>query len=245
MQPGIEMPSAILNKIFQLEYNDKDLVRLGPNKDGGYVVNKSALDEADVLYTFGVGREFGFESDFLLSYPDKNVKMFDHTCDDPTAGLLSNCKFIKEPLKIEDEGNFNSLEIYLKKFKDLNKKIFLKVDVENYEYVFFRNIEKKEYLFQNITGMVFEFHELSNYLRFIEFISIICYLKNFFHITHIHGNNFANAININGEIIPETVEISFRSKNTNLIFTKKNKVKFPKSLDFPNYTKKEDIEFVI
>lgn len=235
----------LFKKIFQLECNDEDLLRLGPKMDGGYVVNKSSLDEADVLYSYGVGGDFGFECDFLSLYPNKNVKMFDHTCDDPTNEIILNCKFIKEPLEVKNEGAFNSFEAHLKRFDDLNKKVFLKVDTEGYEYIFFEHIEKKEHLFNNIVGMVFEFHELSNYLRLIEFISIIVYLRNFFYITHVHGNNCARLINIGGETIPETIEVSFRSRKTDLVFTKKDKIKFPKVLDFPNSPYKKEIEFVI
>lgn len=236
----------ILDKVFQLEYNDEDLFRVGPQSDGGYVVNKSALDEAEVLYTYGVENEYRFEEQFLSLYPNKNVKMFDHTVNDPSHGKLNNCKFVKEALKVDNDGDFNSFEDHLIRFKDINKKVFLKVDVESYEYEFFRDIEKKDYLFKNITGMVFEFHELNNYIKFLEFCLILNYLRKYFYITHVHANNHTGIIDLQGELLPQTVEVSFRSRKTNIKFERLSNVNFPKTgLDFPNAKNVGDISFII
>ena len=41
-----------------------DLIRLGNTKDGGYVITKRMLDNADFLVSMGVGYEYSFEIDF-------------------------------------------------------------------------------------------------------------------------------------------------------------------------------------
>jgi hypothetical protein len=53
-------------------------VRLGTNRDGGYVVYKRLLDKTDILFTYGVGFEVSFEEDFN-ALTKKRVVMFDPT----------------------------------------------------------------------------------------------------------------------------------------------------------------------
>jgi len=50
----------MFSEIFK-PYKTNNLIRLGPNEDGGYVVNKSAIINADMLISFGLGSEFRFE----------------------------------------------------------------------------------------------------------------------------------------------------------------------------------------
>jgi hypothetical protein len=56
----------------------KNKIRLGSRWDGGYVVYKKALDQTDVLMTYGVGWDVAFEEDFN-SLTGKEVYMFDPT----------------------------------------------------------------------------------------------------------------------------------------------------------------------
>lgn len=56
----------------------KNKIRLGSRWDGGYVVYKKALDQTDVLMTYGVGWDVAFEEDFN-SLTGKEAYMFDPT----------------------------------------------------------------------------------------------------------------------------------------------------------------------
>ena len=42
------------------------LIRLGNNKDGGYVISNLALKKSDTLISFGLGDNFSFEKNFLI-----------------------------------------------------------------------------------------------------------------------------------------------------------------------------------
>jgi hypothetical protein len=53
-------------------------VRLGRNRDGGYVVYNRLIPETDVLFTYGVGWEISFEEEFN-KVTGKKVLMFDPT----------------------------------------------------------------------------------------------------------------------------------------------------------------------
>jgi hypothetical protein len=52
--------------------------RLGPRRDGGYIVYEPLLRETDALVTYGVGWNIGFEEDFN-KLTGKEVRMFDPT----------------------------------------------------------------------------------------------------------------------------------------------------------------------
>ena len=53
-----------LLKIFQpLECSE--LVRIGRENDGGYLVDKESIDQSDFLLSFGIDHDWSFEQDFL------------------------------------------------------------------------------------------------------------------------------------------------------------------------------------
>ena len=56
-----------------------DLVRLGKNNDGGYLVCKNSITETDCLISFGINDDFSFEEDFKNK---KNIPIFAY---DPTT----------------------------------------------------------------------------------------------------------------------------------------------------------------
>jgi hypothetical protein len=55
------------------------LIRLGNNKDGGYVVSKLAVKKTDTLISLGLGDNFTFEKDFLYHRKLANIFVYDHT----------------------------------------------------------------------------------------------------------------------------------------------------------------------
>jgi hypothetical protein len=54
-----------------------DLIRVGPGRDGGYVVNERAIRQSKYLMSFGVNDDWTFELDFLNRKPDVQVSCFD------------------------------------------------------------------------------------------------------------------------------------------------------------------------
>ena len=56
----------------------KNLVRIGPEKDGGYVVPKSVIRATEVLFGLGVSDDWKFEEEFK-KLSNCNVICYDHT----------------------------------------------------------------------------------------------------------------------------------------------------------------------
>ncbi|MBX9723538.1 MAG: FkbM family methyltransferase, partial [Candidatus Obscuribacterales bacterium] len=67
------------NKKALLPIEYPDLIRLGKHNDGGYVVPKSAIDNVNLLLTFGVANDWSFEQDFRKLNPTARIDAYDHT----------------------------------------------------------------------------------------------------------------------------------------------------------------------
>ena len=44
---------------------NSNLIRLGRNLDGGYIVDSSIIQKCDTLITFGLGPDWSFELDYI------------------------------------------------------------------------------------------------------------------------------------------------------------------------------------
>ena len=67
-----------------------DLVRIGRDNDGGYLVSKSDVEKSDMLIAFGVNDDWSFEQDFKKM---KNVEVFAYDAS------ISQKYFFKEIIK--------------------------------------------------------------------------------------------------------------------------------------------------
>src|SRR5687768_6491854 len=50
-----------------------DLVRLGRNRDGGYILNSRILNKINTLLTFGISTDWSFEADFYRLKSKENI----------------------------------------------------------------------------------------------------------------------------------------------------------------------------
>lgn len=69
-----------------------DLIRLGQDNDGGYLVEKESINKSNALITLGLGYDWSFEKDFSKKYK-KSIFCYDHTVN--YSGIKKLCrKFI-------------------------------------------------------------------------------------------------------------------------------------------------------
>ena len=80
-------------KIYNLDYKKK---RIGPKKDGGYILLDQVSNKTDYLYSFGVENNIDFEIDFYSRYRPKKIFLFDHTIK--KLPKKTKFKFIKKGL---------------------------------------------------------------------------------------------------------------------------------------------------
>tara|TARA_Y100000590_G_scaffold334931_1_gene381147 strand:- start:369 stop:1097 length:729 start_codon:yes stop_codon:yes gene_type:complete len=235
-----------LDKIFKpkLSY---ELVRLGKENDGGYLIGKNSLKNSDVLISYGIDDDWSFEKNFLKL--NKNTKLITF---DQNLNLIFLIKRIilnffrlfslkRKSYFLKSLFNFFDFIIFLRK-KNSNKKIFYgdtKNIAKNFTNIFFKiDIEGSEYrvidelieIQDKIQGVVIEFHYLDLLSERVKnFIS-----KFNLELVHIHPNNYAPIDKFGN---PVTIELTFEK---NFIVDGRDNI-LPNKLDMKNNPDGEDI----
>ena len=66
--------------VIDIKYNflkplkNSNLLRLGRNHDGGYIVDSAVINKCNTLITFGLGPDWSFELDAIKR--NKNIKIY-------------------------------------------------------------------------------------------------------------------------------------------------------------------------
>jgi hypothetical protein len=216
------MKNMTLPKILQPFYC-ADLIRIGKNNDGGYLVNKQDIIKSDRLVSFGIGDDISFEQDFY-SFNSCDIEAYDGTVDKPASFFEGNKEFYKKNIYR------NTIDCILNR-----SNTFLKCDIEGSEY------DILDYLISNsnlFSGIVIEFHEINKYVLFNELTNFIS--KTNLKLVHVHANN-NSYIETPTEIIPDCLELTFTSSN-NIEY--KKHIALPHTLDMPNEVSRLDIPIV-
>lgn len=215
-------------------------VRLGSDNDGGYIVNETILNQADVLYTYGVEYNCDFEIDFH-NRTSKPVHLYDHTVDFTPQN--ENLHFHKEGLSHISETDKKHFFEHLKENNDEDKKVLLKIDVEGAEYEFFENTDIEQ-LSKNVIGIVLEIHntgDVNNYRP--RATKILEKITNHFTLTHLHGNNSSPMIGSWWIAVPDTLELTFIRDDMFYAFHF-DRGQWPTELDMPNNPELQDFPLV-
>jgi hypothetical protein len=56
-----------------------NLIRLGRDNDGGYIIPKSLINNCDGLLSYGINKDWSFEDDFIKRKKNINIHCYDHT----------------------------------------------------------------------------------------------------------------------------------------------------------------------
>jgi len=235
--------NCFLPKSFKFK-QAKDLIRIGKDNDGGYLISKKDLLKSDFLLSLGICDDWSFEKNFL-----KKNKVPLHAYDASlNFNFLRNRNFsiIKKIKKIIPYKNFfNGENIHFKKFIGINnnkegfytlssvlddlkfKAIFLKIDIEGSEYRILDSIISNH---QKLSGLVIEFHDCDINLSKIEW-----FIKNFnLKLVHIHANN--HGLYDLDKKIPLVLELTF-SQYCEL----KDQLDLPHPLDMRNDNNRAEI----
>ena len=247
-------------------YQTENLIRLGHNRDGGYIITQEILDKSSNLLTFGLSDEFTFEEDFINLNKNSNIYVYDHTVT--KTFWIKN--FIFSLLHF-----FHNRSNFLRIFKYFNyKKLFKKKNVKHFKLrlrkdsqsipdsVSLKEIIDKgdivpEKTLLKIDIDMDEYRILDDIINFdflaliIEFTHtdlhqdrILKFLDNAknFKIIHIHGNNFDYPDENQN---PVYLEITFG--NIKYLNISNNLINYDlpiKNLDFQNDIKKKEIPIV-
>lgn len=189
-----------------------DLVRLGKDWDGGYVLSQRSVDAARALLSFGVNDDWSFDQDWHDQKPSDVIHSYDGTIqpDHWPQDLRDryNAFFGQHAQHIalnvaektdERHRGFPDIMTYLAR-----DPVFLKMDIEGGEWPLTESIMAHA---DAITGMVIEFHFTAR-LRQL-FCDTMRRYQQAFHIIHIHPNTSGGYA---GDNFPDVVEITFLNK---------------------------------
>lgn len=206
-----------------------DLIRLGRNNDGGYLVEKNSLKVSKALISFGLSFDQSFEKDFYNFHNKAPIHCYDHTVK--YSGIK---KFSRRSLL-----NILNIKYYsLLGFKNIIKNfftnnrihfrsaigigtnlvsinhvfdriatdhVFLKIDIEGSEYRILNDILRVQ---EKLSGLVIEFHNIDLHMdKILNFINNLSSLK----IVHIHGQNPGGKDYLDLKGDPIQIEVTFSS----------------------------------
>lgn len=215
-------------------------LRLGSNRDGGYVITDHILNQSGCLFTYGVGDNIDFELDFI-KLTNKKCKLFDHTINGSfidnyvsiTNGLLS---FYNEGLG--NDNNCKSFEHHYKQLQ-INEEVLLKIDVEGCEYDYFETADI-DFIKNTCNCILLEIHNIEDLQTQSRLITILQKINKHFMIFHIHGNNYSTTFKYKNFEIPNALELSFINKKYVQSYEKYKDYSLT-YLDFPNDSNQKDL----
>jgi Methyltransferase FkbM domain len=215
------------------------LVRLGNDRDGGYVM----LDEfADlrVAYSFGIGDNVSF--DLALAEAGLDVFQYDHTVPGPP---VAHERFRFRRVGLADHARE---EPALRRLQDIvaenghsgRADMLLKVDIEGAEWPMLASVPSEELLgFSQICLELHWFEHLAepNYLCAV--IQALGRLTCTHQVVHVHANNHRPVEIVGGVPIPGVIEATY-VRRLDHRFAPTRKL-FPTELDRPNDPTRPDI----
>ena len=220
-----------------------DLIRLGKNNDGGYLVEKNSFKSSKALISFGLSFDWSFEKDFHSFHNKAPIHCYDHTVK--YSGIK---KFSRRSLL----NIFNIKYLSLLGFKKIIKNFFLSRDYKKFftdnrvhfrsaigigtnlvsiddvfdriatDHVFLKiDIEGSEYRILNdilrvqekLSGLIIEFHNIDSHMEVI--LNFINNLSSL-KIVHIHGQNPGGKDYLDSKGDPIQIEVTFSNEKNYL-----------------------------
>jgi hypothetical protein len=223
---------SLLNKLRPIAC-DKELIRLGPTEDGGYLVPDD-LAGIEAAFSPGVAFCSGFEKDCA----DRGIKTFlaDGSVEKPSESH-ELFQFTKKHIGILTNVFSMTIDDWVRaSLPDSQGDLLLQMDIEGAEYEVIMGASDK--LLERFRIIVVEFHslnELWNKPFFQLASSVFEKLLQTHTCLHNHPNNFSGSVRIGGIELPEVTELTFLRKDRirNSSFVKV----FPQPLDNDNTQK--------
>jgi hypothetical protein len=207
-----------------------DLIRVGGSGDGGYLI---PIDLEGLEYCFSPG--VSTVSDFENQLADLHIKSFlaDHSVAKPPV-MRPEFVFDRKFLGASDRDPFFTLSTWKEKYLgDYRGDLLLQMDIEGFEYEVLLNTPDK--LLDQFRILVIEFHDLEKLFDPFGFrVQLSCFEKllQFFHVVHLHPNNYYRTVTRAGIEIPLCMEFTFLNKRR--VSSTRPQLVFPHNLDRDN-----------
>lgn len=223
------MLQSLMHRLFPVSPG-KQLIRLGPEGDGGYLVPND-LAGIEACFSPGVGDIFGFEKDCAAL--GMKVFLADGSIDLP-AELHDQFRFTKKYVGVTTGNDFMTLDDWVdSSLVSPQTDLMLQIDTEGYEYETFLSVSDSS--IRRFRIIVAEFHGLDQLWNQPFFqLSSRAFEKILQTHTcvHIHPNNRCGPLDKSGLTIPPLAEFTFLRNDR--ISQQSYANTFPHPLDFDN-----------
>ncbi len=231
-----EKLQALVN-IIRPQTCSSELIRLGANSDGGYLVPND-LDGIRACFSPGVDDIASFEQD--LHRKGIGAHLADFSIDQIPSGTAA-LSFIKKFLGANTFDHFISLEDWVNTLAPNaeNDSLLLQMDIEGSEYETLLTCPST--ILAKFRIMVIEFHQVeswaqSDFFKMVE--ATFRKLLRTHHIVHNHPNNAMGIVNLKDFQAPRVFELTFISKSRGATL---GPAVLPHALDYPNVSYMPDI----
>lgn len=221
---------ALITKL-QPVVTDRQLIRIGNEGDGGYLVPDD-LQGTSVVISPGVSDKVDF--DLWMAERGAEIYMADASVDGPP---LDHPKFhfYKKFLDVfEDDKNMRLDTLCAGIAPEHDGDRILQIDIEGAEYRVL--LDASDELLRSFRIVIVEFHFLQNLFGEFCFHSIKATFEKLlrhYHLVHIHPNNVAGPFRREEVEIPPVMEFTFYRKDRAEVLPGK-KATIPHQLDFDN-----------
>ncbi|GAA4434527.1 FkbM family methyltransferase [Ravibacter arvi] len=214
-----------------------ELIRIGPDGDGGYLLPDD-LGNIKACFSPGVYTVSEFELECLEMY---NMKVFmaDRSVDKPNLNISEDrYSFQKKFIGCTNNEEFMTMDEWVNSTPvEINSDLLLQMDIEGAEYEALINMSDS--LVRRFRIMVIEFHDLQalweqNFFRIAE--TVFSKILQTHVCVHIHPNNWDPVFSRHGIKIPNLTEFPFIRRDS--VELKGFQTSFPHRLDFDNTGKK-------
>jgi len=219
-------PNSVRDLIKRLHPIDFELIRIGGDADGGYLIPD---DISGIRYCFSPG--VSDSSNFEKELADRGVHCFlaDYSVDNPP---ISNhmFSFLKKYVGPYESEQMMVFQDWITGNVARDEELILQMDIEGGEYQTLLSCDNR--VLTQFRVMVIEFHSL-DMLFDIDMFPIIegCFSKllSNFEVVHIHPNNTGTIKSVAGNQVPTTLEITFLRSDR--VRVRQHTTRFPHVLD--------------
>ncbi len=234
------------------------IIRLGRDFDGGYLIDQRDVEKSKALVSFGVNEDWSFEKQFskgrdlpVFAYdatlnirylvrrawrslirlnPIAIARSFHALLDYPIF-FRGKRHHYRRYVGLDGVRGFTTLSSVLAEVKQqsgIESGIFMKIDIEGWEYRIFEELIEHGHRF---TGLAIELHDVDIHLDKLE-----RFIQRFpLKLIHVHANNYSP---INGAGIPLAIECTFSASEPAIAA---ETVALPHPLDMPNKRNRAEV----
>jgi hypothetical protein len=170
-----------------------ELKRYGEKNDGGYLLCGNLLGDVKSAYSYGISGYDGWGCDVAKQL---RVRVHQYDCFDARRPICAGGETVfhseciaAEATTDKDGRPFDTLAHQIEKNSDAGKHLVVKMDVEGAEWNSL--MQTPDDLLERIDQIAIEMHDFDRDVN--KFISVVLRLKKFFHVAHLHFNNYSCA----------------------------------------------------